>query len=128
MPLKIGVVLVALMVLLQAFYAVYALIDPQGFALLRGTDLYHAGDVDWVQIYASRTLFVSLVVGILLYLRQYKTLVWVALAGAVMPITDAWLAQQASAPLKVVIKHIATVAYLLITAGLLAHASKQHNA
>ena len=112
---KCGFVLVLLMALLQGGYAIYAYLDPTGFSVLRGTELFAVGDSDWVKIYASRTLFVALIIGYLLYSRNYRVLVWAALFGAVMPVADALLAYQAQAPGKVVLKHIATVVYLLIT-------------
>ncbi len=116
---KIGITMVLLMALIQAVYAVYAYLDPQAFSLLRGTELFVSGDADWVQIYASRTLFVALIVGVLLLLREYKILIWASLFGTVMPITDAWLAYQAGAENVVVYKHIATLIYLLATSVVL---------
>jgi hypothetical protein len=112
---KIGYILVLLMALLQFTYAVYAYVDPSAFSIVRGTELFADGDSDWVKIYASRTLFVALIIGFLLYQRNYRILVWAALIGAVMPVTDALLAYQAQAPDKVVLKHVATVVYLLVT-------------
>jgi hypothetical protein len=53
-------------------------------------------------------------------------LVWAALFGTVMPITDAYLAYEAQAENKVVYKHIATVAYLLITFYLLKLVAKNN--
>ena len=103
------------MALLQGIYAVYAYFDPQAFSLLRGTDLFVAGDADWVRIYASRTVFVALIIGYLLYLREYKILIWASLFGTAMPITDAILAYQAGVGDIVVYKHIATAIYLLVT-------------
>jgi uncharacterized membrane protein len=111
--------LVFLMAALQGAYAIFAFIDPIAFSVVRGTELANVVDADWVQIYASRTLFVSLIIGFLLYLKHYKILVWAALFGTVMPITDAYLAIEAHAENKVVYKHIATVIYLLITSFLL---------
>jgi len=102
------------MAVLQGGYAIFAYVDPAAFSVFRGTDLLDAGDSDWVAIYASRTLFVALITGYLLYRRNYKVLAWAALFGAVMPVTDALLAYQAQAPDKVVFKHIATVIYLLV--------------
>ncbi len=116
---KIGFVLVLLMVVLQGFYAVYAYVDPSAFSVMRGTALVSAADSDWVKIYASRTLFVALIAGVLLYLRNYRTIALLVIVGTVMPITDAWLAYQAQAPLIVVAKHIATVLYLVLTAAVL---------
>ena len=110
----VGYVLVLLMGLLQGVYAIYAYIDPAAFAILRGTDLVALGDTDWVRIYASRTLFVSLIIGFLLYAKNYKVLAWASLFGMVMPITDAFLAYEAGAVDKVVYKHIATTVYLLV--------------
>lgn len=115
-PLEyLGFVLVLLMAILQAGYAVYAYLDPAAFAELRGTVLQSEGDADWVKIYASRTMFVALIIGFLLYLKNYKILAWAALFGLVMPVTDAWLAYQAHAVDKVVLKHVATAVYLLVT-------------
>ena len=116
---KSGFVLVLLMVILQTFYALYAYIDPAAFSVLRGTQLAESSDSDWVQIYASRTLFVSLIIGTLLYFRAYKVLMWAALLGTVMPLTDGYLAYQAQAPFGVVAKHLATVLYLVITSVVL---------
>ena len=116
---KTGFVLVLLMALLQAFYALYAFIDPAGFAEVRGTTLYSAQDADWVQIYASRTLFIALIIGVLLYLQNYTLLICAALFGIVMPATDAWLAYQSGAANAVVGKHVATIAYLVITLRIL---------
>jgi hypothetical protein len=112
---RAGYVLIVLMVLLQGIYAIYAYVDPASFAILRGTDLVVAGDTDWVKVYASRTLFVSLIIGYLLYIKNYKVLMWASLFGAVMPITDAFLAFEANAENKVVYKHLATLIYLLLT-------------
>lgn len=109
-----GFILVALMAILQGFYAVYAFIDPTAFAVLRGTELFVAGDSDWVKIYASRTLFIALVIGYLLYLQNYSALKWAAIFGLVMPVADVVLAYQALAPMQVMIKHVATAVYLLV--------------
>jgi hypothetical protein len=116
---RVGIVLVFLMALLQGVYSIYAYLDPQAFAVLRGTELFFPSDADWVKIYASRTLFVALVIGLLLVLKEYKILVWVSLFGTVMPATDALLAYQAEAESVVVYKHVATIVYLLITFSVL---------
>jgi hypothetical protein len=124
---KVGFTMVFLMVLLQAAYAIYAYIDPQAFALVRGTELFNASDSDWVNIYASRTIFVALIIGYLLFLREYKILVWAALFGTVMPVTDAWLAFHAGAENPVIYKHIATIIYLLATSLVLKLMIKDEN-
>ena len=110
----VGLVLVALIVLLQGFYGTFAFIDPAKFSAVRGTELFSVMDADWVKIYGSRTIFISLIFGYLLYTRNYIVLMWGALFAVVMPITDGLLAYQAQAPFKVVAKHIVTILYLLI--------------
>jgi len=120
MKLKyVGIVLVLVMAMLQAFYAVYAYLDPTAFSVTRGTVLFEGADSDWVRIYASRTLFIALVVGFLLYKQSFQALIWVAIFGLVMPVTDAVLAYQAGAPIGVVAKHIAIAIYLSVTAFVL---------
>ena len=115
-PLRsVGFWLAFVMALLQAVYALQAFLDPSGFATYRGTPLLASGDTDWVQIYASRTTFIALVVGSLLARRDMATLKWVALLGVVMPVGDALLAHQAEASLAVISRHVATVIYLLAT-------------
>lgn len=109
-------VLVVLMVAIQAFYGVYAFVDPVSFSEVRGTALFAVDDSDWVLIYASRTLFVALIIGYLLYVKNYSVLVLAALFGVVMPVTDAALAYEAAAPSKIVLKHLATALYLIVTA------------
>lgn len=112
-------ILVFLMAAIQLFYATYAYLDPAAFAILRGTPLWAVGDTDWVQIYASRTAFIGLIILVLLWQKHYRLLMYAALIGLVMPLTDAWLAYAAQAPKAVVIKHLLTAAYLLVTGSLL---------
>lgn len=110
-----GMIFVLLMAGLQLAYALYAFADPAGFSIVRGTELFAAGDTDWIRIYASRTLFIALVVGYLLYLRQFGILAVASLLGTVMPVTDAWLAYHASAGGVVILKHVATALFLIAT-------------
>jgi hypothetical protein len=110
-----GIIFVFLMAGLQLLYAVYAFADPATFSLIRGTELFATGDSDWIRIYASRTLFIALLIGYLLYQRQFTVLAVASLLGAIMPVTDAWLAYHASAGAKVVLKHVATALFLVVT-------------
>lgn len=114
-----GMVLVLAMAGLQLTYAMYALADPAGFSLLRGTELFATGDTDWIRIYASRTLFIALIIGYLLYQKNFEILAVASLLGTVMPVTDAWLAYQASAGDKIVLKHVATALFLILTFAVL---------
>lgn len=112
---RTGRALVLIMVLLQGFYAIYAFVAPVAFAELRGTSVVAPEDLEWVRIYASRTAFVALIVGWLLVSGNRTALKFAALAGTVMPITDAVLAYRAGAANAVVIKHVLTIAYLAVT-------------
>jgi hypothetical protein len=105
----IGFWLALIMGLLQAFYAFQAFLDPGAFAVYRGTALAAPADAEWVRIYASRTLFVALVVGLLLVRRDLAALKWIALLGLVMPLSDAILAHQAGATNAIVGRHFATI-------------------
>jgi len=111
---SVGFVLVLLMILLQGFYGSFAYIDPSSFSNIRGTELFSHMDADWVMIYGSRTIFITLTLSFLLYFKHYPILMWFALFGIVMPLTDGILAYQAEASFKVIFKHIATIAYLII--------------
>lgn len=121
----LGVVMVLLMALLQAGYAIFATVDPLAFSQLRGTELFASGDADWVVIYASRTFFVALIIGFLLLRREYKILFWAALFGTVMPVADALLAYQANAQGIVVYKHLATIIYLIATCFVLSRVTRR---
>jgi len=112
---KVAGILVFLMILLQGTYGIFAYLDPIAFSNVRGTELYTAMDADWIVIYGSRTLFITFILGYLLYVRNYLILMWCALFGLVMPVTDGILAYEAEAQFKVVVKHVATVLYLLVT-------------
>jgi heme A synthase len=105
----------AIMAIVQAIYALQAFVDPAGFAAYRGTPITDAAGTMWVHTYGSRTLFVALVVALLLIREELATLKWVALIGIVMPISDALVAIRAEAPLAIVLRHVATGLYLLIT-------------
>jgi len=112
---KVGLILVLMMTLLQGFYGTFAFIEPSMFSNVRGTELFSTMDADWVNIYGSRTIFIASVLGYLLYTRNFHALLWCTLFGVIMPISDGLLAYQAQAPFSVVLKHILTIVYLVIT-------------
>ena len=111
----LGYWMATVMAVVQAVYALQAFVDPAGFAAYRGTPITGDAGAMWVHTYGSRTLFVALVVALLLIRGELATLKWVALIGIVMPISDALVAIRAEAPLAVVLRHVATGLYLLIT-------------
>lgn len=110
-----GFWLALLMGLLQALYALLAVADPGAFASYRGTPLAPDGGAGWVYTYASRTLFIAMMVGFLLARRELATLRWFALLGLVMPASDALISYDAGASTLVVARHGATVIFLLTT-------------
>jgi hypothetical protein len=120
----LAIVMVMGMTLLQLYFALGAYLDPSAFSISRGTPLLDDGDNDWVRIYASRTLFIVLVLTVLLLRRDYALLAWAALFGMVMPATDAILAVQDQAALTYQARHLATLAYLVVAFFVLRQAAK----
>jgi len=127
-------VLVFLMAALQLVYGLYAYVSPAAFSVTRGTELFVGQDADWVRIYASRTLFIAMLIGYLLYAQQFRVLAVASLLGIVMPITDGVLvtdgvlAYQASATNGVVFKHVATAVFLAATFVVLCVIVRRENA
>lgn len=121
-------VLVFLMAALQLVYGLYAYVSPAAFSATRGTELFVGQDADWVRIYASRTLFIAMLIGYLLYAQQFRVLAVASLLGIVMPITDGVLAYQASATNGVVFKHVATAVFLVATFAVLCVIVRRENA
>jgi hypothetical protein len=109
--------------LLQGFYAVWAFVDPHALAAYRGGSIEGASEALWVHAYASRTLFIALVVALLLRRGDMAVLKWVALLGVIMPASDAWSAIHSAAPASDVIRHVATAIYLFLAFVMLARAS-----
>lgn len=122
----VGFWLVLAMALLQMFYSIFAFTSPVEFAIYRGSDLAPGGDAEWVRIYASRTLFVAMMLGLLLLRQEVFLLKWISLLGIVMPLTDAALAFQSSAPNSIIARHLATVVYLLATFATLTYWLKRN--
>ena len=122
----VGFWLVLAMALLQMFYSIYAFTSPVEFASYRGSHLTPGGDTEWVRIYASRTLFVAMMLGLLLLLQEVPVLKWISLLGIVMPLSDAALAYQSAAPISIISRHLATVVYLLVTFAVLTYWLKRN--
>src|SRR5688572_25329916 len=115
----VGFWLVLAMALLQMFYSIYAFTSPVEFASYRGSHLTPGGDTEWVRIYASRTLFVAILLALLLLRQEVSLLKWISLLGVVMPLSDALLAYQSAAPNSIISRHLVTVVYLLVTFAVL---------
>lgn len=100
---------------LQAFNAVRAGTDPQGFAIYMGVPLAAAGDAAWVLVYALRTTFIALLVTVLLFRRDLHALKWTALVALPLPLGDAWVASQSGADAATIARHGAIGLYLALT-------------
>jgi hypothetical protein len=106
------------MALLQVAYALQAFVDPVALADFRGMSADDPASISWVYAYGTRTLFVALVVMVLLVRRDLATLRWVAVGGVVTPLGDALVALRTEATMAVVLRHVATAIYLLVTFGM----------
>ena len=113
---SIGFWMAVVLVVYILFNAVRAVADPVGFASNFGTPLTDAGDTGFVFAYAIRALFLGLFGLSLLIRRDLTTLMWYALIAAVMPLGDALLVGSAGGPTAAVVRHVATIAFLLATA------------
>jgi hypothetical protein len=121
-----GFWLVLAMAILQMYYSFSAFTSPVEFANYRGSQLMSIGDAAWVRIYASRTLFVGLLLGLLLLRREVTLLRWISLLGIVMPLCDAILAYQSGTHNSIVWRHLATIIYLLATFAVLTYWQKRY--
>jgi hypothetical protein len=122
----LGFWLVLGMAFLQMFYSFFAFASPVEFAGYRGSHPMPNGDTEWVRIYASRTLFVALMLGLLLLRREVALLRWISLLGIVMPFSDAVLAYKAAAPFSIISRHLVTILYLLVTFAVLTYWLKRN--
>jgi hypothetical protein len=111
-----GVWMCVPIVALMAFNTARAISDAKGFAAYYG--LAGAADADpaFVHIYASRAFFLAAATGIFLAARQWRALMWFALAAIVMPLCDALQVAMAQGPPPVIARHLSIAAYLAITA------------
>lgn len=112
-----------LMVLLAAglmfVNAARAFADPVGFATYLGLPIEAPSAAGFVLVYAIRALFIGVLAAALVMTRQIRALAWFAASATIMPVGDAVLTAQASAPGATIGRHVAIAAFLLITASLL---------
>lgn len=116
---SVGLWMSGLIAAMMLFNAWQASVDPVAFAARFG--LAGAADANsgFVQVYASRALFLALATAVLLATRQWRGLMWFAIVAMVMPIADALQVASAGGPSAIVGRHIAITVYLAITAYLL---------
>lgn len=115
----------ALIAVMMVYNAWQAFAAPTAFAARFG--LAGAADIDagFVQVYASRALFLALVTAALLASRQFRALGLFAAVAVVMPVADAAQVNAAGGASSIVMRHIIIAAYLVVTALLLLRLAKQ---
>ncbi|MBI1187966.1 MAG: DUF4267 domain-containing protein [Alphaproteobacteria bacterium] len=99
--------------------------DPAGFAVYFGLPLAAPEDVGLVYVYALRTLFIALIIAAFLIRGDLRALQWVALAGVILPLGDAWLAHSAGAPVATIARHGAIALFLLVAVYFLRRGAQQ---
>lgn len=109
---------------LQGINAARTLIDPQGFATYLGLPVDQPSALGWVQVYGLRAGFIALLTAVLLARGDFAALRWMALAGLVMPLGDAWLTASAGAGPSTVGRHLAIAVFLLVASHSLGRAAQ----
>ena len=115
----------ALIAVMMAYNAWQAFAAPTAFAARFGLTGAADADAGFVQVYASRALFLALVTAVLLAWRQFRALGLFAAVAVVMPVADAVQVSAAGGASSIVIRHIVIAAYLVMTALLLLRLAKQ---
>jgi hypothetical protein len=110
---------------LQGLNAVRTLADPSGFALYMGLPIESERLANWVQVYGLRAAFIAILTAVLLARKDFAALRWTALAAVIMPLGDAWLTYNASAPAAVVGRHLIITAFLIAAVFFLTRAARQ---
>jgi Domain of unknown function (DUF4267) len=119
-----GVALAVLMAGYMLHNTVQAWSGPVAFADRLGLPVVAAETEAWVRVYALRAAFIALLLGGLVFARQWRALFLFALAALIMPLGDAWLTFNAGAPAATYGRHIALIGVIALAAILLAQAAK----
>lgn len=109
---------------LQGINAVRTVRDPQGFSTYMGLPADHPSALGWVQVYGLRAAFIAVLTAVLLARSDFAALRWMALAGLVMPLGDAWLTASAGAGTSIVGRHLAIALFLLVASHFLGRAAR----
>jgi Domain of unknown function (DUF4267) len=123
---SLGIWMAMLIVGLMFLNATRAWFDPQGFAAYFGLPGVADASPAFVQVYASRALFLALVTAALLVFRQYRALALFAAVAVVMPLADAAQVYLAGDPAGKLWRHVLIAAYLIATAYFLHRWGKNH--
>jgi len=92
---------------------------PAAFPTYFGLPLANPGDIGFVRVYASRSIFIGLLAVALLVRRDLPVLTVFTLLAVPMPITDAIMVRRAGAGRATVLRHSAVAVFLLATSFLL---------
>jgi Domain of unknown function (DUF4267) len=114
-----GVWMAVLIALLMALNTWRASSDPAAFARYFGIGAAADSHPAFVYVYASRAFFLGLITAVLIWKRQFTALSWFAGVAIIMPLADAWQVSHARGSNAIVARHLATAAYLAVTAFLL---------
>ena len=116
---SVGVWMAVLIALLMALNTWRASSDPAAFARYFGVDAAADAHPAFVYVYASRAFFLGAITAVLLWRRQFVALAWFAAVAVTMPLADATLVARSGGSNAIVARHLATAAYLAVTAFLL---------
>jgi hypothetical protein len=97
------------------FNAVRSVLNPVEFASYYGLPLANPDNDAFVFVYAIRALFLGLFGLGLLIRKQYGALALYALFGSVMPLGDALLVGVEGGGTAIIIRHLLTAGFLLMT-------------
>jgi hypothetical protein len=110
--------MVAILIGYILFNALRATRDPGGFAAYYGLPAVQPGSEAFAFVYAVRALFLGAFGLALLLARAYRGLALFAVVGAIMPLGDAALVAYYAGGSGIIVRHVATAIFLLITGAL----------
>jgi hypothetical protein len=123
---SVGVWMAALIALLMALNTWRAASDPAAFARYFGAVAAAEAHPAFVYVYASRAFFLAVITAVLLWQRQFVALAWFAAVAIIMPLADAALVARSGGGTMIVVRHLATAAYLALTAIFLHRWNARH--
>jgi Domain of unknown function (DUF4267) len=123
---SVGVWMAVLIALLMVLNAWRSGTDPAAFARYFGIDAAADAHPAFIYVYSARANFLALITAVLIWRRQFTALSWFAGVAIIMPLEDAALVSSYGGSTAIVARHLATAAYLALTAFLLYRWNKSH--
>ena len=111
---------------LPMYFCEWGDISETPFLVLRRreAEFREMGDTAFVQFYGLRCAFIAVMIATFLWLRNLDAMRWIALVGSPIPLADAWLAWQSSAPTFTIGRHIAIAIYIFVAFVVLSRQAK----